>query len=1055
MHNPQVNAKKLKGWRTLFVQNCFSLSESGHILQWETADLDRSQLVPKRLDMSAGVYDIDAADMAKAQGEMLKEGLPILASSLRYLVVGELNQEAVTLLSVMVFWDALMGVYRGDTAKIFKKNLLENGIVAKGKTVAEIQAEIRLLKNNIDTTGMSPEEIDELQSELRKNPPPLQHSLLGDNIAEFYRRFAEETKWGSALEVRQKAPTSLTTRSAGMMHPESGTIKYMKGDTEVTMVAVFNDKMTAYWQRLATYFGSEQFKLQFTSKDVGLMFVRNVEGYKEDRAIEAGKPPQHLLSSAWVIHLMHYQERYQMNLFGQLLEVFTLGADTGRVMTDHRIPMYMTSWPDLYILFMMDFTLYDISQKYASTDGHAIRGFLEGCSDNREMDFTPVDAPDIYSKFPDMGTLFKITMYKYYQSQYSQKADGKGNENTYLLDMMASGRYDTLAQNNVVTFSFLKAVMENLGNYKPMAGSSRMWIDVLGFNYMRVQGDDSLMTATARLSLSRKEWAEVVYNFKDMLEKMAAITGMKMARAKTIMRGGWMEFLKKMAVYGYFIPRFLQISPDDSENVDRYLDPVSRMVSRLAVWREWVFRGGSYNVAIMNILFEWNLSRVVIDTKTAAKVQLPFELLYVPKRYGGVGMLPWNFLDSNTDFLLMSPYYYPWEVETRRRMNAIVMAYQRVTTVDSVKAIADGLEDYFVNESPGGAYHYSSLDASRLTASEAAVRTLASRGYKVQRPYRLSRINDLRDAVRDSSKTKAAKSEDKIINSARLNVEYLKILNSGEEIVEMSALFPFIGELQILGRDAVPAPKDSTNTMDRTGEEQWTFDPIDLRMNPVAGFDSVLAHWTLDIGTSSINGELGTQALKVMRRLYDGIFPTRYRPEQIARDLLNGGIYAGADITSFLVASGANPSIAMSVGAALHNKLAQLKALSDLTMYSVAGEGFTDNSMRNVRRFIDLPTPEPRGEALQLMLSLGYQMSRADRLYNADGTYHRRRRFKLSISQSFLRENYSVAAGRATSSDFSALNLVGSSDVFSKVSNYGGNSDRARELMYGMKHDDV
>jgi hypothetical protein len=646
-------------------------------------------------------------------------------------------------------------------------------------------------------------------------------------------------------------------------------------------------------------------------------------------------------------------------------------------------------------------------------------------------------------------------MFKYYQSQYSQKADGKGNQNSYLLDMMASGRYDTLAQNNVVTFSFLKAVMEHLGDYTPMEDSHFMWIDLLGFNYMRVQGDDSLMTAAVRRTLTRKQWSEVVYNFKDMLEKMAAITGMKMARAKTIMRGGWMEFLKKMAVYGYLIPRFLQISPDDSENVDRYLDPVSRMVSRLAVWREWVFRGGSYDVAIKNILFEWNLTRAVIDTKTAKKVLLPYELLYVPKRYGGVGMLPWNFLDSNTDFLIMSPYYYPWEAETRRRMNAIVMAYQRVTTVDSVKAIADGLEDFFINESPGGAYHYSSLDASRLTASEAAIRVLQSRGYKVQRPYRLSRINDLRDAVRDSSKTKSAKSEDKIINSARLNVEFLKIINSDEEIIEMSSLFPFIGELQIISRDKVPAPKDSTNTMDRTGSEGWEFDPIDVRKNPVAGFDNVLAHWTLDIGTSSINGELGTQALKVMRKLYDGIFPTRYRPEQIARDLLNGGIYAGADITSFLVASGANPAIAMSVGAALHNRLAQLKALSDLTMYSVAGEGFTDNSMRNVRRFVDLPVPEPKGEALQLMLSLGYQMSRADRLYNADGSYHRRRRFQLSISQSFVRENYSVAAGRATSSDFSALNLVGSPAVFSKVANYGGDSERARQLMYGMKHDDV
>jgi hypothetical protein len=1054
MFDPQVNGKKIKGWKTLFVQNAFAMSQSGSILRWRSVDLEAADLVPKTLDLSAGVYDIDAADIAAQEAEMLKAGLPILSSTLRMLIFGELNQETIALLSVMVFWDALIGVYRGDTAKIFRKNLLENGIQAKGKSVDEIQKEIRELKNNIETTGMTPEEIDTLQSALRNDPPPLQQSLLGDEIFEFYKQFAEETEWDSAFEVRLKAPTSLTTRSAGMMHPESGTVTYQVGDEEVEMIAVFSDKTTAYYANYLTPYGEDSFKYQFTSRDVGLMFVRVVEGYKEDRAIEAGKPCQHMLSAAWVTKLMHYQERFHMDLFGKLLEVFTLGADTGRVMTDHRYPMYMTSYPERYLQFMMDFSLYDISQKFMSTDGHAIAGFLAGCMDMREMDFTPVGTTAAYVKFANMGELYKKVVYKYYQAQYSVKSDGKGNSYSFLLDMMASGRYDTLAQNNVVTYAFLKSVLSNLGKYEPVKDSALQWVEILDFNYLRIQGDDSLMGATIRQTLDRKQWAEIVYNFKDMLEQVAAVTGMTMARQKTVMRSGFFEFLKKMAVYGYLIPRSLQVSPDDSENVDRFIDPVSRMVSRLAVWREWVFRGGSYGTAIRNILFEWDVSRIVLDTKTGAKVALPFELLYVPKRYGGVGMLPWNFLDANTDFLIMSPYYYPYPEETRRRMNALVMAYQRVTTVDTVAAIAEGLENYFRDESPTGAYHYSSLDASRLQTSESAIAQLKRRGIEVKKPYRRSRIDALHAAVLDSAKTKKAKSSDKIVNTARLNIEYLKIINSQEEIIGMETLFPFIGELQILSRDKVPAPHSSMNTMDREGEEDWMFEPLDLKANPVAGFDDILASWTLDIGTSSVNGELGTQALKVMRRLYDGIFPTRYRPEQIARDLLNSGIYAGVDITAYLVGCGANPSIAMQVGNALHNRLAQLKSLSDLTMYSVAGEGFTDNSMLNVRRFVDLPQPEPRGEALQLMLSIGYQMSRADRLYNADGTYHRRRRYELGISQSFVRENYSVLTGQSTSTDFSSLNFVGSCSQFSKVSNYGVDSDVAWQTMYGMKHDD-
>jgi hypothetical protein len=517
-----------------------------------------------------------------------------------------------------------------------------------------------------------------------------------------------------------------------------------------------------------------------------------------------------------------------------------------------------------------------------------------------------------------------------------------------------------------------------------------------------------------------------------------------------------MEFLKKMAAYGYIIPRILQMSLSDSERVDRFQSPVARMDARLSEYRERVFRGGDYESSTRMIYAEWNLARAVIDPTVRdpdkAKLFIPFFVIWVPKRYGGVGMLPWNWLDPNQDLLIMHPDYYPFPAEIRRQMNAWVMASQRTELRDSVGAIVKGLTDYFRDSAPKGAYHFENLDAGRLENSIRMEEQLARRNVKVSRPYRQTKLQNLIDAMRDSPKTKKAKTEDKVYNVSAIYRKYLEILDSGEEIQDMSENFPFIQALIIENRTELPrgryiAPGSIT-------VEEGPLHPLYLENGPVAGFCDLVSYWTMDIGTSREKASYGVQTLKAIRTLYDGIFSSRYRPEMIAKDLLLSGMYTSGDICAYLVASGADPTKAAAVGRALHGRLAQLKSLSDLTMYSVAGEGVTDNSLPNISRFIDIAHVSNDVAARNLMYSIVYQMSRSDRLTDDSGHYYRRRKYRVSVNQEFVSTRLKTLTGQEASSIFSNVSTIGSDPVFSHVENYGTISYGHHDALRSNKHDE-
>jgi hypothetical protein len=281
MLNPQVNASKIKKWKVPFIQNAFAASTSGWRMEWDSVDLRANMLKPKRLRLDYAAWLNDKGTAAKNSSEMVEAGLPILARSMMSIVNGCLNSQNLALLSCFVFWDALMGIYRGDTSHIFRQALMPLGFNASGLSDKEILDNVYSGKKNIDVSDMELSDIARVQHLVRSNPPPLVESDLGRHIEEFFYGFARSTEFPDGKKLRDSVLSYLTTRSAGQAHPGSGVITYKTATgEEVTQVMTFLDKITAWFNSYEAYFSREAFDAQLTVVDIGLMFVRNVQGPK-------------------------------------------------------------------------------------------------------------------------------------------------------------------------------------------------------------------------------------------------------------------------------------------------------------------------------------------------------------------------------------------------------------------------------------------------------------------------------------------------------------------------------------------------------------------------------------------------------------------------------------------------------------------------------------------------------------------------------------------------------------------------------------------------------
>jgi len=974
--NPQRNCLQMKDWKHVFMMVAFAGSDLGYKCLWLDQDLENP--VHDRMDKwnEAELLIAYEEELTKNAAEMRAAGLTLIPDRLVGLSKAPVNDENLAFYSFAVFLEAVTGYWRGDFPKIFKESIEET-----------------------------------MSSDVPSDPPFRKH------LERIWADFAVKWEIPDKNAFIRHCVTELTTRSAGEIPVNVQSVKFTLFEEEFTWK--LNDKMLAFFYDPGRFFNETVFKASLTKDDPGLVFLRNVMSRK-DRAVFGGKLIRHLLETLIVRQLMAWQGEQQLN--GH--PVFTLELDTGRAFTDHREWLFRSAIGDAFIL-LIDYSNYDQTERFANTRKHALHA-IETALQNRVKkkimwdkdavellaahwnslehavyqllwgpgeDESAVKPEEILEKenvsdnnnagqgATKQQVLDKLEELKKENEKIKETNPGLYRKRSMILltmDFVFSGEFITLGFNNMTNYAI---TLEMLNDWISLEAFAQF----LEFITVRLQGDDSITlfrVLSAYRACDNHQKAAFIRSFVKEVSDRAEANGLKISAVKTGLRRGSFEFLKKMGIYGYFVPRYLQIVLNESERVSRTEDPIARMTSRIGQLRDWIWRGGTIKMALRRMYYEWNLIRVV-KTSRRREYLLPIEYLWVPLRFGGCGALPFNILDPNTDIVIMIGMD-AYSEKVRKVMSLIVYCQD--------KAPASVLDE--ISEQIGPQLQLESFtkewdDQDRLLRAKVATDKLFDKyGYKMKNPFHERYDNLVKDTISDNPKAAKFKATDK----ARKHRAILREMNRLTHISKTT--------------DAIAIP-DLCPEILRSLEITLSDELEDaFLINPVAGLDAPVASWLRNYGTSSEGSVSGGNIFKVFNKITgDPGFPKNmkgYRPESMAKEILDGNLITAEQILLYLVAKGANPQAASEVAAQVHDKLGQLMFLADLQAFSIVGEGYSAKGMKAMARVVSIMTPFNGHHLLsETLYNYGYTFSRSQPLTDSQGKYVRRRKVNIKVYDPF------------------------------------------------------
>jgi hypothetical protein len=224
-----------------------------------------------------------------------------------------------------------------------------------------------------------------------------------------------------------------------------------------------------------------------------------------------------------------------------------------------------------------------------------------------------------------------------------------------VIDMLGSGEFMTITINNATN----KAVSDYMTVELHKRDVNNHWegIQQLLESYM---GDDSITIYEAGpLSDGRVYTQEAIKYMLETFEVTSQENGLILSAKKTIARTSFYEYLKKMAVFGFTIPRLSQLMMITSERNSFKEVQLSAMVSHVAFLKEYISRGANHDFVLSYIHFLFNIKRRVkhvVKDSTPIFATLPFPVLYTPLEMGGIGLVPYSAVGPNSDIIMYHVY---------------------------------------------------------------------------------------------------------------------------------------------------------------------------------------------------------------------------------------------------------------------------------------------------------------------------------------------------------------------------------------------------------------
>jgi hypothetical protein len=313
---------------------------------------------------------------------------------------------------------------------------------------------------------------------------------------------------------------------------------------------------------------------------------------------------------------------------------FTITKEIGRFVSDHRFGLIHSSRRDSLIV-LMDYSQFDSNQRANNMRKHIIQ-FVKEFFELHGLDAS-------FGPWENVSEMMETLWSKTYHATFDF-----GGGRTEFTDQVNSGEFMTITINN----------MTNKANWDDIEGTlwrlhRELWLkirQVVEF-YM---GDDSMRVLT-----KPDGWdLESRMVIRDVLASVSADNGMELSKYKTSMSLYYYEYLKKMVIRGWIIPRLSQIMILTSERSSMTEPPISQMRSYVGLVREYVSRGAHYDFCIAFIHHVWNIRRKVrfVIKGQKAFFSLEFGLLWTPGELGGIGLVPGSLMGANADAIMYQLY---------------------------------------------------------------------------------------------------------------------------------------------------------------------------------------------------------------------------------------------------------------------------------------------------------------------------------------------------------------------------------------------------------------
>jgi hypothetical protein len=433
---------------------------------------------------------------------------------------------------------------------------------------------------------------------------------------------------------KENVLSAMTTKSSGGY---STTFDLLIDGEQVTYKA--NDKLLNFMNDPEKFLDPDLILTELTRDNPGKIFSREVvsRAMRAVFAVPLGMYLWETVFSGAILDLMADDPQ------------FTLSKEQGRALADHKFGFYASSDPN-HVIELKDFSQFDASQAWKNMRKYALAGAVKA------LEELGLDE----SWGPWEGGLVELleTLWEKFEA-----AVFKTGESIIVTDQVNSGENMTIILNNLTNVANYQSTLRHLYSKEE---SARV-MDKMKLFKRFFMGDDSVEIYQTKSELT----AQDMYILGNEIENAAKANGLDLNRFKTAIRKYFYEYLKKTGIYGYVIPRVLQIQQFASEttNFDQPIpDQLSGYYSLIS---ESVSRGMNHDTSLTMCHFIGNLKSNLrlpgSRTKgtTTEFTRIPFPYLFTPIELGGVGQLPYSLVGASKDALC----YLAYNVVQRERLN--------------------------------------------------------------------------------------------------------------------------------------------------------------------------------------------------------------------------------------------------------------------------------------------------------------------------------------------------------------------------------------------------